>query len=87
MSDLTQQTETEAEMLRSALLAVIADAEGALRRMDAGGRPSYTTSGTIFGSNVENANRHAARLDMLLNFAGSDLLPMDSALDALRNAR
>lgn len=87
MTDLTQQTETEAEMLRSSLLAVIADAEGALRRMEAGGRPAYTSSGTIFGSNTENANRHAARLDLLLNFAGSPLLPMDAALDALRGTR
>ena len=87
MTDLTQQTETEAELLRAALLSVIADAEGALRRMEAGGRPGYTTSGTIFGSNTENANRHAARLDLLLNFAGSPLLPMDAALDALRGTR
>lgn len=85
--DLNQTFEMEAMSLRLALRAVARDAEQALARMDAGNMPGSSVTGSALGQSVRDAEAHAARVAVLANYAGSDLLDATRATNALRGER
>jgi BMFP domain-containing protein YqiC len=75
-------TRYAASKLRRDLHKVIAEAQSALERMDAGQRPSYSMSGSIFGQTATDVEASAQRLAALLELG---LLSQDDALAAVTN--
>ena len=74
---------SDAQTLRRALRRVKADADEALRRMDLGQRPA-TTIAHSSPIDIRDVEKYAARVDMLLNWAGSKYLPEAAAIEALK---
>lgn len=82
---LAATLEGDAASLYRALRAVQGEAQRALDLMAAGNRPSSSITGRLLQSESDVA-KYAARVDMLLNWAGSPLLAADAATNALINA-
>lgn len=74
---------TDAAHLARALRGVRSEADEALTRMAAGGRPGSSMTGALLPS-AREVEHYAGRVELLVNWAGSPLMPHDKAEAALR---
>lgn len=85
MDDMLSTTlASDADTLRRALRRVISDAQDALNAMEQGSRPGTSMSGGVLSASATEVEQYAARVNMLLNWAGSPILPNDAAIAALK---
>ena len=73
----------DVKQLRRSLRQVIREAQESLDRLDQGQRPALTMT-VSSPVDTRDVDKYAARVDMILNWAGSPFLPEAAAIEALK---